>query len=283
MRTPRRRTFLTSVPNSQSHSIPPTSRARSFELTFQHAAIVNEQQSRLEEAIASYTERNTNLRQLIDDFRDHPLDSAKRERLSSHFARCLGSYAHSLEVRRAHLHEIEKMTMIFRPADHPVAEPPTVRQSDAYSRRQRLFEDVSSKHKRPRRRPFPPPQLVPPSSRASMLQEHWDLIEKALYLERLILIEKMKLRICHDHRDLAALRLKFEQIEEPEDDECDPDEADLKRRIRNCREQIKREKARIAHERDPDSILNRAAASIQSAWRGFRCRAENRGAPRPPG
>jgi hypothetical protein len=106
-----------------------------------------------------------------------------------------------------------------------------------------------------------------------MFQGHRDLIERALYLERLILIEKMRLRICHDHRDLADLRLRLEHIEAPDDDDCDPDEADLKRRIRNCKEQIAREKAQIAREREPSAILDRAAASIQSAWRGFRCRA----------
>jgi hypothetical protein len=39
-----------------------------------------------------------------------------------------------------------------------------------------------------------------------MLQGHRNLIERSLYLERLFIIKRMWLCICHDHRDFVELR-----------------------------------------------------------------------------
>jgi hypothetical protein len=103
------------------------------------------------------------------------------------------------------------------------------------------------------------------------LAGHAALVDRALSLERMVLLARMRLRLCHDRRRLAELRAALGAIDGPEP--ARGAAAPLRDRVRLCRARIAAERARIADERRPDAREHFAARAIQSAFRGFRARA----------
>jgi hypothetical protein len=113
------------------------------------------------------------------------------------------------------------------------------------------------------------------SVRVTLLKENDRLREVALHQERLYLIQKLRLRLYHDHRDLAALRrfLRGWKAGEKEfsngnDLEQQQEVEKTKMRVANLKTQISRERWRLR----VISELTRedkAAIVIQSLCRGF--------------
>jgi hypothetical protein len=117
-----------------------------------------------------------------------------------------------------------------------------------------------------------------PSERQRMLSENQRLIEVALGNERLTLILKMKLRLCHDHRDAARLRRVLTRLEGGGGDYNEDDDVVVARKIAigNLRRAIDRERERIAALSNPLMAEHEAATVIQKTWRGFWHRLINR-------
>ena len=108
-------------------------------------------------------------------------------------------------------------------------------------------------------------------ARQELIKENEKLREVALNQERLLLIQKMKLRLCHDHRDLSSLRKILDQLEGgtfSKDEEAN-DIAHCKIKISNLKAKIARERHRITSLGQPKSKEDQAAVTIQSAARGF--------------
>jgi hypothetical protein len=165
----------------------------------------------------------------------------------------------SLEQRKRQLDDLEREVMLFRPADGEEPDHACVRP---------IEPDPLAKFARPRPRAYPPPALTPPRARVSLLSGHFTLVDRALSLERLILIAKMRLKTFHDQRRFTELRAALDAIESPEG-LAEDGESPLKTRIRMCRSKIAAEKHRIAGERRVDAREHFAAVAIQSAFRGF--------------
>jgi hypothetical protein len=117
--------------------------------------------------------------------------------------------------------------------------------------------------------------------RMDLLAENDRLREKSLALERLLLVQKMKLRLCHDHRDLTSLRILLEALESggelppSEDEAC----AIKSAQIGNFKVMIKHEKRRIAQMTAVRSEEDRAAVVIQSLIRGYLVRKQGKDPP----
>ena len=108
-------------------------------------------------------------------------------------------------------------------------------------------------------------------ARQELIKENEKLREIALNQERLLLIQKMKLRMCHDHRDLSSLRKILDQLEGGtfSKDEEASDISHCKIKISNLKSKIARERHRITSLGQPKSREEQAALTIQSAARGF--------------
>ena len=242
-------------------------RPRSFELKFQSLSVFSDQIVRLRALAAELRAKNAELRQEIEMMQDHWNDPGKREYLAEGFEATLANCLKEIELRKRKVDDLEKRVMIFRPADKDeVAAPRNVRTA-------RLQRMEAENRQRRHGRPFPPPSLLPNKRsdpvRAQELKEHRDLIEKSLYLERMIVIQKMKLKICHDHRIMEQLKLELSQIEDDDADDTDSEVQAERNRVRRLKEQILREKERIREEQDEHNYVHFAAVAIQSAWRGY--------------
>lgn len=262
------RTFhLTTVSSRSARQVTPRSRPKSFELKFHTLSVFSDQLTRLRSLAAELRAKNNQLKAEISMFREHVKDASKRQGLVDGFEATLASCLKDLELRKQKVQELEKQVMIFRPAEKEEAPAP---RKISTARLQRIA--AANSRRKPQRRPFPPPSLLPNKRsdpvRAQELKEHRDLIERSLYLERLIVIQKMKLKICHDHRIMEQLKQDLSQIEDIDDDSSD-DLQSQRNKIQNLREQVMREKERIREEKDENNFVHFAAVSIQSAWRGY--------------
>lgn len=116
-----------------------------------------------------------------------------------------------------------------------------------------------------------PPNII---DRSELVAEHERLVAISLNLERVMLVKKMQLRLCHDHRDLCQLRIMLNSIEGGES--ANTSEKQIARRykskIKNLKAQIQREKARLITVTKKPVKEEAAAISIQSLMRGFLCR-----------
>jgi hypothetical protein len=106
--------------------------------------------------------------------------------------------------------------------------------------------------------------------KVDLLRENERLREVALDQERSLLIEKMKLRLCHDHRDLLALRGCFARLRDSGELRAENDEIPNKKaQIGNLCDRIAKEKERVRRLQQGVTVETRAAVVIQSAARGF--------------
>ena len=127
--------------------------------------------------------------------------------------------------------------------------------------------------------------------------ENDQLTAKALYLERMIVVQKMKLKLCHDHRTLDELKNELDVLQnegpdlqsfnqntdEKNNDEYDinnieeedyPDENDedlesFKNSIELIKERIQDEEKRIAFYENQYYPIHSCAIDIQRVWRGY--------------
>ncbi|KAK8891360.1 hypothetical protein M9Y10_028568 [Tritrichomonas musculus] len=127
--------------------------------------------------------------------------------LINDFHTSLQNHRRSLERRLAKLNEIEESLGIFR-FDEPKPKPPKVE-----------YPPVNPNIPSPRAHLRTNPRFDLANSISKT--ENDQLTEKALYLERLIIVQKMKLKLCHDHRELAKLSKELEKVETS--DPNDPD------------------------------------------------------------
>ncbi|EAY20538.1 IQ calmodulin-binding motif family protein [Trichomonas vaginalis G3] len=114
--------------------------------------------------------------------------------------------------------------------------------------------------------------------RTKQRRENEILAQQALYNERKIMLLEMKLKLNHDRRDLALLRSNLNLFEGggnsiTSDREI---EENLKIQIENIKMHQNHEKRRIEHEKSPIISLHDAATTIQSLWRGYRYRMQNK-------
>lgn len=111
----------------------------------------------------------------------------------------------------------------------------------------------------------------PVNERKTLMSENKRLVELALSQERQMLLMKMRLRLCHDHRDLAQLRRVLNKLEGGGEDYREDEEItrDLKKCIGNLKRAIEREKERIRVSSLPDTTEHDAAIVIQKTFRGW--------------
>jgi hypothetical protein len=106
------------------------------------------------------------------------------------------------------------------------------------------------------------------------------LIDRVLFQEQQILVDKLRLRLLHDHRDICVAREQLELVRQGRDPPA-PDTRQ-KERIRNLKGAIEHERWRIALLRSGHAELHIAAAVIQKTWRGYSYRRRNPTLSEPP-
>ena len=107
-----------------------------------------------------------------------------------------------------------------------------------------------------------------------LLNENKVLVNQALAQERTMLVLKMKMRLCHDHRDLDQLRSVLNRMMGGGKD-MDEDQIIIKKYkevIGILKQHIKEEKARIEEVSKPFDVEHESAIIIQKTWRGYRYR-----------
>ena len=109
--------------------------------------------------------------------------------------------------------------------------------------------------------------------RQLLFNEYTLLKEKCVYNDRLMVLLKMKMRLCHDHRDLYELQRGIECLKTGSSDvfESRKKEANCKKRIANLKYMIELEKERVKKLENYD-IEEESAVLIQKTWRGYSIR-----------
>ena len=134
-----------------------------------------------------------------EDVFDQKSKEEEKKRLIDEFNISLSSHRKSLEKRLKKLNEIEDSLAIFR-FDEPQPQPPKVE-----------FPPVHPNIPSPRAHLRTSPRFDLANSITKA--ENNQLTAKALYLERMIIVQKMKLKLCHDHRELSKLFKELSNVE----------------------------------------------------------------------
>jgi hypothetical protein len=106
------------------------------------------------------------------------------------------------------------------------------------------------------------------------------LIDSALFQEQQILIDKLKLRLFHDHRDLCRAKQQLELVRKNE--RIPEPDHHQKARVRTLRNALEHERWRIALLNSENADLHISATMIQKTWRGFAYRKHNPTLPDAP-
>ena len=106
--------------------------------------------------------------------------------------------------------------------------------------------------------------------RQILMNEHKHLTENCIYNDRLMVLYKIKLRICHDHRDLFELQRAIECLKTGSNDVFieRAKEKRTRQRIANLKRMIEAEKRRIA-QIENSTKEEESAILIQKTWRGY--------------
>ena len=106
-----------------------------------------------------------------------------------------------------------------------------------------------------------------------LLHENECLVRTALRLERDTVIERLRLKVYHDHREVQRLKAMFENVKEDRPiDEGVTRKGQGKDVIKHLKEMIERERERIAALQSPTYVWDAAATNIQRIWRGYLAR-----------
>jgi hypothetical protein len=116
------------------------------------------------------------------------------------------------------------------------------------------------------------------AEKTQLLAENEQLVGRALWLERQMIVSKLRLRLDHDHRDFCRIKRRLGRLAgEGEDDEDEDEEIGRNReRIKNLKASIEHEKARLMRLTVPATREVQAAELIQKYWRGFMVRRAGR-------
>lgn len=108
-------------------------------------------------------------------------------------------------------------------------------------------------------------------SQPELLSENKVLVNQALVQERTMLVLKMKMRLCHDHRDLEELRSILNKMMGggKNIDEDQVIVSKYKEVISIIKDHIKEEKKRIEDVSKPYNVEHESAVIIQKTWRGY--------------
>ena len=106
-----------------------------------------------------------------------------------------------------------------------------------------------------------------------LLNENECLVRTALRLERDTVIERLRLKVFHDHREAQRLKAMLENVKNDRDiDEGVRRKGEGKDVIKHLKERIERERERIAALQSPTYVWDAAATNIQRIWRGYLAR-----------
>lgn len=119
--------------------------------------------------------------------------------------------------------------------------------------------------------------------RNKLLDINQELVQMALAQERQMIVMKMRLRLCHDHRDLSRLRRILNKLEGGGSDYREDEEitAQLKKSIHHLKSAILQERERIRLLQLDGMEEHEAAIIIQKNVRGFLYRIKNNSKPKP--
>lgn len=119
--------------------------------------------------------------------------------------------------------------------------------------------------------------------RNKLLDINQELVQMALAQERQMIVMKMRLRLCHDHRDLSRLRRILNKLEGGGSDYREDEEitAQLKKSIHHLKSAILQERERIRLLQLDGMEEHEAATIIQKQVRGFLYRIKNCPKPKP--
>jgi hypothetical protein len=252
--------FRAAPERSKSPHVKPGSLPPPVVITTRPTGGIQDEIVRLQKQLSQFRQKNTELKSRVAHFIH---DST--ELLIQDFKRDLDRAQRQLEGRQKKIGELEQIVTLFRHQTLPI-----VPQSPAYERRMPS----------PRKFVMSMPSIN--EQKMYIKTEHEELAEKALENERFIILSRMKLRLCHDHRDLASLRKQLEALNESEADESEQTTDELRGRCRVVKSAMDYEKERIRKERWTCADEFFAAVSIQSSWRGFAYRRELEMAKAPP-
>lgn len=208
--------------------------------------------AQLKEIIEELNAKNSPLRARCQHLKELQSNPNASKLVLKDFRIDLNEHMKRIEKRQKQLNALEASVLIFRPED---------RESD-----ERWLQDQRAIT---RKRPVMPlPSLN--DQKGKVTSESLYLRNKVLYYERLIILRKLQLKLCHDHRDLSVLRDRLEMI--TNGDYSETPESDMRSRCALLREMIEYEKDRIRLERAPFAEEYFAAITIQAAWRGYLAR-----------
>ena len=137
-----------------------------------------------------------------EDIQDQSKKEEEKQLLIKEFHTSISNHRKSLERRLKKLNEIEDSLSIFR-FDEPQPQPPKVE-----------YPPVNPNIPMPRAHLRTSPRFGLANSITKA--ENDQLTAKALYLERMIVVQKMKLKLYHDHRELAQLAQFAKELGEAE-------------------------------------------------------------------
>ena len=235
---------------ARNHSLGRSARIPRACLSPRHMGGVQDRIAQLKEDIQNLLAKNEPLRAKIEHLKMSECDQNAMKLTMRDFKTDLRRCAQRIENRQKLLLQLEKQVLIFR-------------------------QDMSAENNKPRLQDMRMPRRKKPLAQLPSLNdhkskadaEHKRLTSKSLYYERLIILRKLQLRLCHDHRDIDQLQTQFNNLDRDHDE--DETLNRLRQKCANLKQAIINEKDRIFTEKLPYATEHFAAVSIQSAWRGY--------------
>lgn len=169
--------------------------------------------------------------------------SSQRRDLFSDFQSTLDQFSYKLQERSNRLKMYEENVNTFRQEDHE--------EKDLLNLRGIQFSNKENQQ-------------------TELIRENTKLVSQALAQERILLILKMRLRLCHDHRDFDELRSVLNKLMGGGKD-LDEDQIIVKKYksiINTIKQHKHEEKRRIQELQQPYNIEKEAAIIIQKTFRG---------------
>lgn len=141
--------------------------------------------------------------------------------------------------------------------------------SKRIDKRSILINSIEKKSSRKKEAAFKNQDMF--QEKTQLIAENEQLVNKALFLEKKMIAAKLKLRLNHDHRDFCRLKRQLSRLAD-DDDTSNDEEMEIYRNkeiIRNLKNAIEHEKARLLQINAPPTLEEEAAIIIQKIWRGY--------------